>query len=103
MICLDSSRQHAATPDGAEESTVLTGRSEDLRSAVEAIQGSTHVAVLLLGDSGIGKSTLLEAVAAELQSSVTPVRIYGSPSLANVPYGVLGPFLVGLPVQEATS
>ena len=34
---------------------------------------------------------------------MTPVRIHGSPSLTNVPYGVLGPFIVGLPVQEATS
>ncbi|AOT03840.1 helix-turn-helix transcriptional regulator [Arthrobacter sp. U41] len=84
-------------------SRALTGRTEDLRSAVEAIQGSTHVAVLLLGDSGIGKSTLLEAVVEELQTTVTPVLIHGSPSLANVPYGVLGPFIVGLPVQDATS
>ncbi len=103
MICLDSSRKRATAPDAAEASTVLTGRNEDLRSAVEAIQGSNHVAVLLLGDSGIGKSTLLEAVVAELQTAVTPVRIHGSPSLSNVPYGVLGPFIVGLPVQEATS
>ncbi len=76
---------------------------EDLGSAVEAIRGSTHVAVLLLGDSGIGKSTLLDAVVAELGTTVTPVRIHGSPSLTNVPYGVLGPFIVELPVQEATS
>ena len=68
-----------------------------------ALRGSGHVAVMLLGDSGIGKSTLLEAVLAELQSEVTAVRIHGTPSLANVPYGVLGPFIVGLPVQEATS
>ena len=68
-----------------------------------AIQGGTHVAVMLLGDSGIGKSTLLEAVVAELHSEVTPARIHGSPALTNVPYGVLGPFIVGLPVREATS
>ena len=103
MICLDSSRKRAAAPDEAGGSTALTGRAEDLGSAVEAIQGSTHVAVLLLGDSGIGKSTLLDAVVAELGSTVTPVRIHGSPSLTNVPYGVLGPFIVELPVQEATS
>ena len=103
MICLDLSRNSAAAADAGERSGTLTGRAEDLRSAVETIQGSTHVAVLLLGDSGIGKSTLLEAVVSELESAVTPVRIHGSPSLANVPYGVLGPFIVGLPVHEATS
>lgn len=103
MICLDSSRNRATAPEAAEESNALTGRTEDLGSAVEAIKGNTHVAVLLLGDSGIGKSTLLESVVAHLRADVTPVRIHGSPSLTNVPYGVLGPFIVGLPVQEATS
>ena len=103
MICLDSSRNRATAPEEAGRSTALTGRTEDLALAVEALQGSTHVAVMLLGDSGIGKSTLLDAVVAELRSTVTPVRIHGSPSLTNVPYGVLGPFIVGLPVQEATS
>ncbi|WP_354350940.1 LuxR C-terminal-related transcriptional regulator [Pseudarthrobacter sp. PvP090] len=100
---MDSSRNRAGAPAAAEAPESLTGRTEDLRSAVEALQGGTYVAVLLLGDSGIGKSTLLDAVVAELQTAVTPVRIHGSPSLANVPYGVLGPFIVGLPVQEATS
>ncbi|MCU1548164.1 MAG: hypothetical protein JWO29_1115 [Arthrobacter sp.] len=102
MICLDSSRLRAAD-SGDEGSRALTGRSDDLASAVGAIRGGAHVAVFLLGDSGIGKSTLMEAVVAELRSEVTPVRIHGSTSLSNVPYGVLGPFIVGLPVQEATS
>ncbi|WP_223985067.1 LuxR family transcriptional regulator [Arthrobacter sp. NicSoilB8] len=72
-------------------------------SAVEALQGGSHVAVFILADSGMGKSRLIEAVVAELGSEVTPVRIHGSASLSKVPYGVLGPFIVGLPVQEATS
>lgn len=88
---------------GRVASQALTGRSEDLESAVAAIKGSTFVAVFLLGDSGIGKSTLIDAVVEQLGSEITPVRIHGSPSLTNVPYGVLGPFIVGLPVEEATS
>ena len=72
-------------------------------SAVEALQGGSHVAVFVLGDSGMGKSRLIEAVVAELGPEVTPVPIHGSASLTKVPYGVLGPFIVGLPVQEATS
>lgn len=72
-------------------------------SAVEALQGGSHVAVFVLGDSGMGKSRLIEAVVAELGAGVTPVPIHGSASLTKVPYGVLGPFIVGLPVQEATS
>ncbi len=88
---------------GDGQSSVLTGRSDDLGSAVEALQGGTHVAVLLLGDHGIGKSRLMEAVAAELRGQVTPVRLHGSPALSHVPYGVLAPFIVDLPVEDATS
>ncbi|AXJ10397.1 LuxR family transcriptional regulator [Arthrobacter sp. PM3] len=102
MICLDSSRGTAGPP-GTEANHALTGRSEDLKSAVESLQGGSHVAVFVLGDSGTGKSRLIEAVVAELAAEVTPVRIHGSASLTNVPYGVLGPFIVGLPVQDATS
>ncbi|MGO4121539.1 LuxR C-terminal-related transcriptional regulator [Arthrobacter sp. YAF16] len=86
-----------------EENRVLTGRSEDVSSAVEALQGGTRVAVLLLGDHGIGKSTVMEAVAAKLSGEVTPVRLHGSPALSHVPYGVLAPFIVDLPVEDATS
>ncbi len=68
-----------------------------------ALRSGSHVAVFVLGDSGSGKSTLVEAVVAEFGPEVTPVRIHGSASLAGVPYGVLGPFIVGLPVHEATS
>ncbi|WP_456507207.1 LuxR C-terminal-related transcriptional regulator [Arthrobacter sp. TE12232] len=102
MICLDSSRGTAGAP-GTEASRALTGRSEDLMSAVESLQGGSHVAVFVLGESGMGKSRLIEAVVAELGPDVTPVRIHGSASLTKVPYGVLGPFIVELPVQEATS
>ncbi len=102
MICLDSSRTRAAA-DRTEPSPALTGRTDDLQSALAAIQGGTHVAVFLVGDSGIGKSTLMETIVAVLGPEVTAIRVHGSPSLTNVPYGVLGPFIVGLPVQEATS
>lgn len=88
---------------GDGQGSVLTGRSDDLGSAVEALRGGSHVAVLLLGDHGIGKSRLMEAVAAELRGQVTPVRLHGSPALSHVPYGVLAPFIVDLPVEDATS
>lgn len=97
---MDSSRARAAATG---PSPALTGRIDDLQAAVAAIQGSSQVAVFLLGDSGIGKSALMEAIVAELAGEVTAIRVHGSPSLANVPYGVLGPFIVGLPVQDATS
>ena len=73
-------------------------------SAVEALQGGSHVAVFVLGDSGMGKSTAHRRRGRRSWApKVTPVPIHGSASLTKVPYGVLGPFIVGLPVQEATS
>ncbi|MFF2030191.1 LuxR C-terminal-related transcriptional regulator [Arthrobacter sp. NPDC058192] len=99
---MGSSKGPPAAP-GTQAAGALTGRSEELISAVEALQGGSHVAVFVIGDSGLGKSRLIEAVVAELAAEVTPVRIHGSASLTKVPYGVLGPFIVGLPVQEATS
>ena len=97
-----SSRSQAGAPVD-EPRRALTGRSEDVSSAVEALQGTTRTAVLLLGDHGIGKSTLMETVAANLDGEVTPVRLHGSPALSHVPYGVLAPFIVDLPVEDATS
>ncbi|WP_307037607.1 LuxR family transcriptional regulator [Arthrobacter sp. B3I4] len=96
-----SKARPAAPPE--EEPLVLTGRTEDLRSAAETLKSGMHAAVLLVGDHGIGKSTLMAAVAAELQNDVTPVRLHGSQALSQVPYGVLAPFIVDLPVEDATS
>ena len=73
-------------------------------SAVEALQGGSHVAVFVLGDSGMGKSRLIEAVVAELGSEVTPVRDPRQRVAdARCRTGCSVPFIVGLPVQEATS
>jgi len=98
---LDSSK--ATTASRETRSAGLTGRAEDLRAAAEALRGGMHVAVLLVGEHGIGKSTLMEAVATELRDEVTAVRLHGSPALGSVPYGVLAPYIVELPVEEATS
>lgn len=97
-----SYKARAADPR-EEEPQALTGRADELRSAAETLRGGMHAAVLLVGDHGIGKSTLTEAIAAELRDDVTPVRLHGSQALSQVPYGVLAPFIVDLPVEDATS
>lgn len=98
---MDSSRASGENP--AAKRPALAGRAEDVTSAVESLQGGAHVAVLLVGDHGIGKSSIMETVAAELGGHMTPVRLHGSPALSHVPYGILAPFIVDLPVEEATS
>lgn len=93
----------ASSNAGDSSSGCVTGRKDEVSSAATALQGGSHVGVFVLGDSGIGKSTLIEAIVSSLGPEISPIRIHGSPALAKVPYGVLGPFIVGLPVQEATS
>ena len=60
-------------------------------------------AVLILGETGVGKSALLAAVRAEIEDFAETFEIHGSPSLQRVPYGVLAPFLGGLPTEQAGS
>ena len=102
VICLDSSKEPAAAPEqpGRRRPDRADGGPDIGSGGAPRRQPRGGDA---LGDSGLGKSRLMEAVVAELGAEVTPVRIHGSASLTKVPYGVLGPFIVGLPVQEATS
>ena len=60
-------------------------------------------AVLLLGETGVGKSALVAAVRDEIAPFAQMLEIHGSPSLQRVPYGVLAPFLGGLPTEQAGS
>ncbi|WP_136610024.1 helix-turn-helix transcriptional regulator [Sinomonas albida] len=60
-------------------------------------------AVLVLGETGVGKSALIAAVRDEVAPATQLFEIHGSPSLQRVPYGVLAPFLGGLPTEEAGS
>lgn len=80
----------------------LVGRGEAMAAAVTALRSPSRAAVFFVADPGIGKSVLMDAVARELAAEMTIVRLHGSPSLANVPYGVLAPYLEELPVEEAS-
>ena len=80
----------------------LVGRGEALTAAVNALRSPSRAAVFFVADPGIGKSVLMDAVARQLAAEMTIVRLHGSPSLANVPYGVLAPYLEELPVEDAS-
>lgn len=81
----------------------LIGREDVLSGALQAIRSPSTAAVFVVGDAGIGKSSVLGALAEELADEASIVRIHGSSSLAQVPYGVLSPYLAELPVEEADS
>ena len=79
------------------------GRARDTERCAEILRRRGTAAVLVMGESGAGKSVLLEAAAKALGDEMEPLRIHGSPALGKVPFGVLAPFLGGLPAEEADS
>ncbi|MBT2514053.1 LuxR C-terminal-related transcriptional regulator [Arthrobacter sp. ISL-30] len=81
----------------------LVGRKEYIDAAVGALRGGSTGAVLLVAEAGLGKSVLAESIASTLADEMIVMRVHGSPSLSNVPYGVLAPYLVDLPDDPTNS
>jgi predicted ATPase len=81
----------------------LVGRDAELELATEILRQEGAGAVLLVADPGIGKTALAAEIAARLAGEMVVMRVHGSPALSAVPYGVLAPYLLDLPVEQATS
>ncbi|WP_284974419.1 AAA family ATPase [Arthrobacter sp. efr-133-TYG-104] len=81
----------------------LVGRDGELGLALDILRQDGATAVLLLGESGVGKSAMAAEIAARLAGDMVVMQIHGSPALSGVPYGVLAPYLQDLPVGQATS
>ncbi|TQS90109.1 LuxR family transcriptional regulator [Arthrobacter sp. TS-15] len=81
----------------------LVGRDAELELAMEILRQEGAGAVLLVADSGIGKTALAAEIAARLAGEMVVMQVHGSPALSAVPYGVLAPYLLDLPVEQATS
>ncbi|MBO1266483.1 LuxR C-terminal-related transcriptional regulator [Arthrobacter cavernae] len=81
----------------------FVGRRHYVDAATETLRSGATGAVLLVAEPGLGKSALAEAIAQDLADEMIIMRVHGSPSLANVPYGVLAPYLVDLPEDPTSS
>ncbi|MBT1002458.1 AAA family ATPase [Paenarthrobacter sp. DKR-5] len=81
----------------------IVGRDSALAAAAAAAARSARSAVFLIGEPGIGKSTILRTLAARLSGRMPTMSVNASPSLSDVPYGVLAPYLSGLRPEEVTS
>lgn len=81
----------------------LVGRDSELDLAMKILRQEGAGAVLLVADPGIGKTALAAEIAARLADDMVVMRVHGSPALSAVPYGVLAPYLLDLPVEQATS
>lgn len=81
----------------------LVGRDAELELAMKILRQEGAGAVLLVADPGIGKTALAAEIASRLAGEMVVMRVHGSPALSAVPYGVLAPYLLDLPVEQATS
>ncbi len=68
-----------------------------------AIRADDCSAVFIVGDSGLGASSLLAQLGNVFGGDLAVVPIHGSPSLTAVPYGVLAPFLSHLSLADISS
>ncbi|MFB9712593.1 helix-turn-helix transcriptional regulator [Arthrobacter methylotrophus] len=68
-----------------------------------AIRADDCSAVFIVGDSGLGASSLLAQLGSVFREDLAIVPIHGSPSLTSVPYGVLAPYLAHLSVSDISS
>lgn len=60
-------------------------------------------AVFIVGETGLGASTLLAQVSSEISPEMSVMPVHGSPALSGVPYGVLAPYLSAVSVEDVTS
>ncbi|MDO5863917.1 MULTISPECIES: AAA family ATPase [Paenarthrobacter] len=81
----------------------LVGREAELDLATEILTQEGAGAVLLIADPGIGKTAMAAELASRLSGEMVVMHVHGSPALSAVPFGVLAPYLLDLPVDQATS
>ncbi|WP_144406329.1 helix-turn-helix transcriptional regulator [Arthrobacter sp. SPG23] len=76
----------------------------DMLSAVrDALASDDCWAVFVVGDAGLGASSLLAQLNDARNGRTSVMTVHGSPSLAPVPYGALSPYLADLSVEDVTS
>jgi DNA-binding CsgD family transcriptional regulator len=78
-------------------------RGEMLSSVTAALAADSCSAVFIVGDPGLGASTLLAQVHSLNAARTAVLPVYGSPSLKSVPYGALSPYLSELSVEDVAS
>ncbi|WP_411732526.1 LuxR C-terminal-related transcriptional regulator [Paeniglutamicibacter sp.] len=70
--------------------------SHEYRELLSIVTSPELSGAIVLGSMGMGKTSLVEAVLAHPDSPAPVMRLYCSPTLADVPYGVLSPYLGSL-------
>ena len=79
---------------------LLAGRKNQLARVAGALGDPSISGILLLGEAGIGKTTLAAAAVAGIVPGAQVLHIRGSTALRDVPYGALSSWLTGLPAED---
>ncbi|WP_425863748.1 LuxR C-terminal-related transcriptional regulator [Arthrobacter sp. TWP1-1] len=75
---------------------ILLGREELVADILATVLSDDGHGSLLVGDVGLGKTSVAAAVLELGGSKIRPFHAFGSSALASEPFGVLAPFLTGL-------
>ncbi|QCO97518.1 helix-turn-helix transcriptional regulator [Arthrobacter sp. 24S4-2] len=78
-------------------------RGDMLISVNDALASDDCWAVFVVGEAGLGASSLLAQLNNARSGNTAVMTVHGSPSLAPVPYGALSPYLADLSVEDVTS
>lgn len=72
----------------------LVGRTEELDQLRALLRGDGVPVAVVRGESGVGKTALVDVLATEAEKSgITVQRIYGSPAARRIPFGAAGHLL----------
>lgn len=75
---------------------VFRTRPNECRELLKVLQKAGPAGVVVLGDVGMGKTSLVNGVLASSGFHEPTMTLYCTPTLSDVPYGVLSPYLGGL-------
>ena len=78
-------------------------RGDMLSTVKDALASDDCWAVFVVGDAGLGASSLLAQLNNAGNGRQVVMTVHGSPSLAPVPYGALSPYLADLSIEDVTS
>ncbi|WP_087873031.1 helix-turn-helix transcriptional regulator [Arthrobacter globiformis] len=71
----------------------LVGRSAAVESVIASVTQPVRCGSLIIGETGMGKTAVAQAVSDTLRTERPVFRLSGTPALSKMPFNVLAPFL----------
>ncbi|MHA7141960.1 helix-turn-helix transcriptional regulator [Arthrobacter sp. Sr33] len=97
---MDSSDPETRSEPGMNS---LVGRESLVASIVQTLGDKQHFGVLVVGEPGLGKTALARLLVSDSDGGRDALNVRARPSLKQVPFGALAPFLADVSAAEAGS